>query len=350
MKKQESPGFSRGEQVKVVSVEKRCDRSDLPASMCAHCVGHAGVPSIDVAPTPPVRAPRLRVVRDPEVPVRRAEQPPATSVRVEYPVLCASGRCRPDEHGGPRETGGRSHVCPVCEDRTRENLDALAAAWPDLQKRLTALRSPWGSEPVTGGGSTGIDLDERVSGTAHAAAELVAFYSRLVIAERGHTPPAASPPSLARWLARSQTPWLCAHSDQGVAASYVGDVADAWRDVRAAAYPVGTKTIRLPLRCSKLCPVPHEDGSMPEPDEDGQWPDGTRFIPCPGGMTATIHPDLQYVPDLVCDLNPGHRVPPAEWQRTGWKAAAKNQAATLRLLQVVDTPGLVDRSSLRVDT
>ena len=338
----------------MLTLTRRCTLSDLPADACAHCRGDDGTPGLYLADPP--RPPKPAV--DPAVIRARLAAQITRPARVEppkitpnYPVLCASGRCRPDEHGGPRETGGRSHVCPVCEDHARENLDALAAAWPDLQKRLTALRSPWGSEPVTGGGSTGIDLNERVSGTAHAAAELVAFYSRLVIAERGHTPPAASPPSLARWLARSQTPWLCAHPDQGVASSYVGDVADAWRDVRAAAYPVGTKTIRLPLRCSKLCPVPHDDGTMPEPDDDGEWPDGTRFIPCPGGMTATIHPDLQYVPDLVCDLNHGHRVPPAEWQRTGWKSAAKNQAATHRLLhRIVDTSEVLDRSSVRVDT
>lgn len=43
---------------------------------------------------------------------------------------------------------------------------------------------------------------------------------------------------------------------------------------------------------------------MPEPDDDGQWPDGTRFIPCHGGMTATIHSDLQYLRHVAAHLHP----------------------------------------------
>ena len=58
-------------------------------------------------------------------------------------------------------------------------------------------------------------------------------------------------------------------------------------------------------------------------------------IPCPGRMTARIRPDLAQVPDLVCDRDPAHRVPPDVWQRQGWKHAARNEAATRALFNAI---------------
>ena len=55
--------------------------------------------------------------------------------------------------------------------------------------------------------------------------------------------------------------------------------------------------------------------------------------PCPGRMTARVKPDLDRLPDLVCDHNPAHTVPPATWQRLGWKANARSERGLKALLE-----------------
>lgn len=314
---------------------RRCTRSDLPPDMCSHCRGEdPAIPSIDVAQAPrPVRE-RWRpdtLTVEPAPPARPSKITPT------YPLLCAAARtpadpdsdptpaCRPEADGGPRRTGGRSHLCDVCEDRTRDRWLSIADAWPDLEQRLVAIRSVWGNGKLTGSLTYGLGLDEPASDAMLAVGLQTHFYARIVMRERGHTPPDATPAGLARWLGKSHTPWLCAHPDRDVAVAFADDAAALWRRVRSAAYPVGARTISLPLACHVSVPVPEAEGGDEEDKPE----------PCPGRMTATIRPDLTHVPDLVCDTYPDHRIPPAEWQREGWKGAARNERATRRFLKAV---------------
>ena len=322
----------------MMTAVRRCTSSDLPADSCAHCRGDdPDVQPIDTAP-PPAR-PRERWIPQ-TLSVAPAGPAEPSTVTATYPLLCAAEHqpegpdadptpsCRPESHGGPRRTGGRSHLCEVCEERTRERWQSIHDTWPDIEARLVAIRGVWGNGKLTGSISYGLGLDEHASDAMREVGLKAHFYARLIMAERGHTPPDATPAGLARWLA-SHTPWVCAHPDRAVAVAFADDAATLARAVKSAAYPVGVRTIPLPLACDKTTPAPGADPD--DPDAEQQQ--------CRGRMTATIHPDLTHVPDLVCDVDPGHRIHPAEWQREGWKGAARNERATRTFLQHL---GLLD--------
>ena len=304
----------------MTEVRPRCDRTDLHQDECSHCRrDDDGTPAVFLAHNP--AAPRPERWHPPTRTIRPAATPAPSPLTARYPVLCAA-ECRTPEHGGPRQAGGRSHLCPVCEDRTRDDLTAVADAWPDLEARLTAIKALWGADFITGDrAGTGLVLDEPASAAMREASMTAHFYVRIVMRERGHTPENATPPGLIRWLARNHVPWLAAHPDPDVATAFAADAADLARQARNAAYPAGWRTIPLPLDCHVQLEA--------EPD--------APTIPCPGRMTARIRPDLAQVPDLVCDRDPAHRVPPDVWQRHGWKHAARNEAATRRFIEHVRT-------------
>lgn len=311
----------------MLTLTRRCNFSDLPADACAHCRGDDGTPGLYLAdpPRPPKPAVDPAVIRArlaAQITRPASVEPP--NITPNYPVLCClADDCRDVEHGGPRATGGRSHLCPVCEDRARDNLHAVADAWPDLQAQLVAIRALASSVFITGGSpGTGIVLNELASDALLAATERAHWYARLVLTERGHTPSDAEPVGLLRWLAKNQVPWLAAHPDQGVAEAFALDAAALARQARSAAYPAGWRTIPVPLACHAHVPD--------DPDVED-----SPTHPCPGRMTARIRPDLHRLPDLVCDTDPAHTIPPDVWQRQGWKSAARNERGTRAFLDAI---------------
>lgn len=313
----------------------RCDWSDLHTDECAHCLGDDGQPGVVLAPPPPrpkpvVDAAAIRQKLRAATPLRPPGPPQPSLVVARYPVLCALGEdCRPGEHGGPRASGGRSHLCPVCEDRARDNLVAVADAWLDLHQQLVSLRA-LASAGFTRGDTPGVGLvlNEPASAAIGAATAVGHFYARLVMRERGMAPDDATPPGVLRWLARNHVPWLCRHPDQGVAEAFAVDAADTARQARSAAYPAGWRTIQIPLDCHAEIPL------NPDPD-DGDEGEDSPTAPCPGRMTARIRPDLHRLPDLVCDTDDTHTVGPDVWQREGWKAAARNEEGARKLFATV---------------
>lgn len=313
--------------VTVMTVPRaRCEWSDLHRDECAHCVGDDGTPPVFVADPPARHRAALQRLRAILPPVRPAGPAAPSTITPTFHVLCALNEdCRDTEHGGPRQTGGRSHVCPACEDRTRDNLHAVADAWPDLQARLTAIRALAHADLVTGDTpGTGIVLDEAASDAMREAGLRAHFYTRVVMRERGHTPPDATPVGLLRWLARNHVPWLCAHPDQDLTVAFLDDAGDLARQAKSAAYPAGWRTIPIPLDCGQ--PVPDD------PDDEH-----STTTPCAGRMTARIRPDLHRLPDLVCDTRPEHVIPPGVWQRAGWKRSALHEDATRRFLNRLQT-------------
>ncbi len=298
----------------------RCAWSDLHTDECGHCRGDDGTPGVYVAAAPVAARERWH---PPTLSVQRG-RPEPSPLTARYPLLCALGDgCRPQDRGGPRQVGGRSHLCPVCEDATRDRLLEVADAWPDMQARLTAIRALAFAGFVTGDSpGTGIVLDEAASDAMREAGLAAHFYTRVVMRERGHTPPDATPVGLMRWLARNHVPWLCAHPDAGVAEGFAGDAAGLARRARSAAYPAGWRTIPVPLPCPARVAI-----------DDDNPDDGDRA--CAGRMTARIRPDLHRLPDLVCDTNPAHTIGPDVWQRNGWKHAARNERAHQRLIDAI---------------
>lgn len=294
----------------------RCDWSDLHTDECGHCRGgDDGTPGVFLADPPP-RPARTPTRLAPRI-VKTAPAPIPSPLTAAYPLLCVNPDCRPNT--GPRRAAGRSHVCPQCEDTARDNLARTAAAWLDVRAALTQLRVLAAVGPVTGTRARGIVLNEAASAAAAAATDLALWYTRLTIRERGHTPARTDTPGLLRWLARTQVPWLTGHPDQGVAAAFTTDTADVRRRCEAAAYPAGWRTIPLPVGCDVQVPV---DGDC----------EGSPGGPCPGRLTARIRPDLGRMPDLVCDADAGHVVPPSVWQRPGWKHAALREDAVRAFL------------------
>ena len=299
----------------------RCAWSDLHTDECGHCRGDDGTPGVYVAAAPVAARERWH---PPTLTVRDA-RPEPSPLTARYPLLCALGDgCRPPDRGGPRQVGGRSHLCPACEDATRDRLLEVADAWPDMQARLTAIRALAFAGFVTGDSpGTGIVLDEAASDAMREVGLKAHFYARIVMRERGHAPDDATPVGLLRWLARSHVPWLAAHPDSGVAEGFAADAADLARQARTVAYPAGWRTIPVPLACTADVPT--------RPDDD----DDSPTAPCPGRMTARIRPDLHRLPDLVCDTNPDHKLGPDVWQRNGWKHAARNERAHQRLIDAI---------------
>ena len=128
----------------------------------------------------------------------------------EFPLLCRSPYCRPADHGGPRRTE-RAWFCPVCVDRIRSQLEAIAAAWPDLQDSLGASERVSSAEQghqKNGGKSHGTALNERVSDAMRAASLLVWAMTRILLDdydEEGRVlpvPKVQDTPTLAAWLAK----------------------------------------------------------------------------------------------------------------------------------------------------
>ena len=330
----------------------RCPLSDMPPEWCAHCRGDNPAVSGDsfVAVPLSLRAFRPRYITPLDTPPPVSVLPPLWRdvVTHAYPLLCARGElCRASEHGGPRQTGQRAWLCPPCEDHTRDDLLALAGIWVDLEAALTAP-PPRDDDGLPGGRSepsTGLNLNEAASAALSEATALALLYARLARTETGRTPGETrrhrdgrpyidvTTPSLLRWLARNTVPSFAAHPDQGLALAFADDAHRLWRAGHSAAYPQGWRTLRIPLDCAR-----RDDGHL-DPDvlADMDATDRDSLIaaqpPCPGRMTARVKPDLDRLPDLVCDQNPAHTVPPATWQRLGWKANARSERGLKALLE-----------------
>ena len=144
MKKQESPGFSRGEQVNAAATGRRCDWSDLPTATCAHCQGHHEVPEPLGTYQPPAPAGTpVSLGHYQGLPYYR----PARSVpQPGHGPACACGR-----------PAGDAYVCPTCLDLLEVHLGDAPALVEDLevaaQRRdrvtITARRARMPVEPLS---------------------------------------------------------------------------------------------------------------------------------------------------------------------------------------------------------
>ena len=308
----------------------RCAWSDLPTEMCAHCLGHTDpIPPIDVAPAPRRPKPVARA-RDLSTAGKRAYTP--LPRHRAFPALCVNPRCRkPGPDGQPtpgRPTGGRSNICPDCEDRVRLDLDAVADTWTDLEAALTSLHTS--GEPVRGTPDPGIALNEHVSEVMRDVEATLAFYGRRVIDERGMSYPLGepTPPQLARWLGRTHLPWLAAHPDQCVAEALVDDAARLRRRCWAAAYASATHHTTLPFRCTDTTTPPDDTDADPVPSGP----------PC-GALVSVTWIEGEPMRDAVCER--GHVIPPSTWMRTQWAikhAQIDEGAARAMLTAAVNRP------------
>lgn len=240
----------------------------------------------------------------------------------EFPTLCI-GRCRPENEGGPRETGRRSWFCPTCADKARAKLLEVANTWPML---VDALAHPDGARDESGKQkhgmvSVGLVLNERVSDVMRGVGNGITFYTRVVMFERDATPPEdQSTPNLARWLATWHVDYFLTHEDEGIAAALVDDAHGYARMVRTTAFPSGAKRLETGVLC-----VEHATSEA-----------GER-TPCSGMLYVVTRPGVGVLPDLVCSDDDTHRVDPATWCRSRWQArhGRFNEAAARRLIETL---------------
>ena len=297
----------------------RCDWSDLPTTMCAHCLGHDMHVPIGV-PAPPPSA-HIAAQRPPRVgdsrglPTKDRRQYAALPRRRNFPALCANEMCRkPREDGtpNPRATDGRANICPTCEDRARDNLASIADMWPDVEAKLGAVESA-GGDRVKSTPTPGLVLNEAVSAVMTEVEERLSWWARLVRDERGATYPLGEPsiPETARWIARTHLPWIATHEDAAVSASICDDAHTLERACRRAAYGAPVHRTSLPFRCADTSLLPSGEAV----------PDGGDVPPC-GARMSVSWVEGEPMRDAVCER--GHQVPPSAWMRGGW---ARRQVA-----------------------
>lgn len=324
----------------------RCDWSDLPTTMCAHCLGHDMHVPIGIPAPPPSahtaaqRPPRVGDTRG--MPTKDRRQYAALPRRRNFPALCANESCRkPREDGtpNPRATDGRANICPTCEDRARDNLTSIAAMWPDVEAKLGAVES-FGGDRVKSTPTPGLVLNEAVSAVMTEVEERLSWWARLVRDERGATYPLGEPsiPETARWIARTHLPWIATHEDAAVSASICDDAHTLERSFWRAAFGESVKHVALPMRC--------RENVLDTPD--GVTSAGDEGSPCDALMHATLTPGADTLPDIVCER--GHHVPPSTWSRGGWarrQVAVDPDAVTRMMRSITSTTVHTSESGTR---
>lgn len=182
----------------------------------------------------------------------------------------------------------------------RDDLNAIADAWDDLNDQLAAPAQGAGQR-VSGTPSIGLVINMHVSTIIATVQADLGFILRVLADETTTLPPAnATMPQKLRWVAMWRSEWLTRHQDLGQA------LQDDWRALQGrvdrAAYPTGERTIKVGIGCP-----------------DHTTDDLGQRLPCPGNLTArTTH---NHTPDLICDHDPTHRITPVEWLNAARRAA-----------------------------
>ena len=242
----------------------------------------------------------------------------------EWPALCTSPHCRPPEHGGPRRTEA-AWFCPVCVDRLRENLQAIAGMWPDLEEGLGAASGHGSADDGkqhNGRVAIGLVVNEAVSDAMRESTRIVTFTARIILddadeADRAIVMPASQDtPTIARWIAARWVDHIAHHPGDELAREIVRDVANATRQARNAAYPRFIRTVPTGLPCEAK-------------DDQG--------VPCTGIMVARLRDTYDGMPDLTCTTDRAHTMPPDVWAREGWRSRHRGMApgAATRLAQAI---------------
>jgi hypothetical protein len=213
--------------------------------------------------------------------------------------------------GRPAQGG---NLCPGCSEDLRANLTKIADRWPDLEQALTTPGTG-GEQGKTRNGmiAVGTNVNEAAVRARRACTDAVWFAFQVIredaeTAGKPFNPPRITPnrsqddtPVMARWLAVWQVTHITHRTSQESAEEIARDVAQAEHLTYQVCETTRPRKVPLPLGCV----------------EHGTSPLGER-VPCPGRMDATIDPDS--MPDLVCTVDPTHRIPPDVWSRNYWRS------------------------------
>lgn len=190
----------------------------------------------------------------------------------------------------------------------RDDLLAIAAAWPDLEDRLGREGGgPSDGMPRAVTPTRGLVINEHISEIMREVREWVAFLARVLMDEvrvdlptRGEdgevftspwAPANTDTAAMLGEIARTRIGHFTSHADEQVRITFHDDAKHYRTKVTRAAYPDGYRTLDTRIPC----------------DADT----------CAG--TYKVRPDGQRMPDLVCSVDRTHRLDPAVWSRASWQ-------------------------------
>lgn len=194
----------------------------------------------------------------------------------------------------------------------RDDMLAIAAAWPDLLARLgreSSNASDGMPRPATR--AVGLVINEHVSQTMSEIREWVTFLSRVLIDETDTwmPPHGLDTPRLLVHIAVDRIGHFTQHPDEGLRLAFFDDAKAMRAKVEKVAYPDGVRTIVTRASC-----------------EEFTTSDLGERIPCPGKITAR---PTKYgsMPDLICSEDKTHRTPPEVFMRAGWRKSHEEDVA-----------------------
>jgi hypothetical protein len=196
-----------------------------------------------------------------------------------------------------------ANLCPTCGEDLRANLTKIADRWPDLEQALTTPGTG-GEQGKTRNGmiAVGTNVNEAAVRARRACTDVV-WFTYQVIREDYETadklPSQDFTPHMATWLAC----WHVSHVTHKTAQETAEEVA---RDVERAE--------RLTYQVCETTPPRKIDTGMPC-EEHSTTEMGER-VPCPGRMNTALTESMS---DLVCSVDPTHRIPPNVWGALKWK-------------------------------
>ena len=205
----------------------------------------------------------------------------------------------------------------------RDDLLAIADAWPDMLERL-AREGTRGGERVSGTSNPGLVLNEAVSEAMRELTSWAHYLTRVLMDEvldaagRPWRPHSTAPADLYAEIARERVGHFTEHPDEMVRLMFGDDCRDMRDLATRTAYPSGRRWVPLPIPCAE-----HSTSDL-----------GER-VPCPGAYRVLLDPDRPgLVPDMVCSEDDQHRVTPVEWQRVSRKTALDPTAAAALLARI----------------
>lgn len=247
----------------------------------------------------------------------------------DYPLLCIRGTACTSTGG--RQTEQRGWFCPVCEDRLRDHLNAIAERWPALCIAVTSVEAITGVQgrQKRGGKAHGLRVNLDAIEAKKRAEEHLTFMARDLMDrfdEEGRElrlPDDTSPPGLAAWVAAWHLSAFTTHPGDDLALEIWDDTADIARRIGRAIAPR-----RVRVDTGIAC------------EQHGTSDTGER-VPCEGRLRAVVVG--AQTPDLVCSLDPDHKVASADWMRSSWQRRASRNldprgvTALMRQVQVRHT-------------
>lgn len=194
----------------------------------------------------------------------------------------------------------------------RDDLLAIAAAWPDLEDRLGREGGgPSDGMPRAVTPTRGLVINEHISEIMREVREWVAFLGRQLVDETDWRTTSTHTGDILTDIARNRIGFFTAHQDEQMQHAFHDDAKHYRRVVTQAAYPDGYRTLDTRIPCEHVYNPECTCRGMDE------TPGCQHNQPCTG--TYKVRPDGQRMPDLVCSVDRTHRLDPGVWSRVSWQ-------------------------------